>query len=89
MSLKNRVYLANAVLLGITVMGALAMIWYTYKNEGLFSNIVDRHIPLYQSAEALETHCSTRKAICPIFFWTTTRTGSVRCHNSRKSLQPG
>ena len=28
MSLKQRVYLANAVLLAITVAGAVAMLWY-------------------------------------------------------------
>ncbi len=55
MSLKQRVYLANAVLLGITVMGAIAMIWYTYKTEDLFTGIVERHIPMYQAAESLET----------------------------------
>lgn len=61
MSLKQRVYLANAVLLGITVMGAIAMIWYTYKTEDLFTGIVERHIPMYQAAEALETSLLNQK----------------------------
>ncbi len=61
MSLKQRVYFANAVLLGITVMGAIAMIWYTYKTEHLFCGIVERHIPMYQAAEALETSLLNQK----------------------------
>ncbi len=61
MSLKQRVYLANAVLLGITVMGTIAMIWYTYKTERLFTGIVARHIPVYQAAEALETSLLNQK----------------------------
>jgi len=61
MSLRQRVYLANAVLLGITVMGTIAMIWYTYKTEDLFTGIVARHIPVYQAAEALETSLLNQK----------------------------
>nr|WP_321402632.1 ATP-binding protein [uncultured Desulfobacter sp.] len=61
MSLRQRVYLANAVLLGITVMGTIAMIWYTYKTEDLFTGIVARHIPLYQAAESLETSLLKQK----------------------------
>ena len=61
MSLRQRVYLANAVLLGITVMGSIAMIWYTYKTENLFTGIVARHIPMYQAAEALETSLLNQK----------------------------
>ena len=61
MSLKQRVYLANAVLLAITVAGAVAMLWYSYKTEDLFSCIVDRHVPVYQAAEALETSLLNQK----------------------------
>ncbi len=61
MSLRQRVYLANAVLLGITVMGTIAMIWYTYKTEDLFTGIITRHIPMYQAAEALETSLLNQK----------------------------
>nr|WP_319494786.1 ATP-binding protein [uncultured Desulfobacter sp.] len=61
MSLRQRVYLANAVLLGITVMGTIAMIWYTYKTENLFTGIVARHIPMYQAAESLETSLLNQK----------------------------
>ena len=61
MSLKQRVYFANAVLLGITVMGAVAMIWYTYKTEAVFSHIEGRNLPVYQAAEALETSLLNQK----------------------------
>jgi len=61
LSLKQRVYFANAVLLGITVMGAVAMIWYTYKTEAVFSHIEGRNLPVYQAAEALETSLLNQK----------------------------
>ena len=61
MSLKQRVYFANAILLAITVAGALAMLWYSYKTEDLFSCIVDRNIPVYQAAEAMETSLLNQK----------------------------
>jgi len=42
-------------------MGTIAMIWYTYKTEDLFTGIVARHIPVYQAAEALETSLLNQK----------------------------
>jgi len=53
LSLKNRVYLINAILLCITVIGAVLMVWYTYKTEKFFKDIIDKNIVIYQSAEAL------------------------------------
>lgn len=61
MSLRKRVYLANAVLLGITVFGAVAMIWYTYKTETHFSGIVDKNLVIYQSAETLKAGLLNQK----------------------------
>ncbi|WP_299977320.1 ATP-binding protein [Desulfobacula sp.] len=61
LSLKNRVYLLNAVLLCITVIGAVLMVWYTYKTEKIFKNIIDKNIMIYQSAEALGTSLVNQK----------------------------
>ncbi|CCK80105.1 ATP-binding protein [Desulfobacula toluolica] len=61
LSLKNRVYLVNAILLCITMVGAVLMVWYTYKIEKIFSDIIDKNIVIYQSAEALGTSLVNQK----------------------------
>ncbi len=61
LSLKNRIYLVNAILLCITVIGAVLMVWYTYKTEKIFKNIIDKNIVIYQSAEALSTSLINQK----------------------------
>ncbi len=61
LSLKNRVYLINTILLCITVIGAVIMVWYTYKTEKIFKDIVDKNIVLFQSAEALGTSLVNQK----------------------------
>ncbi|MBC2703219.1 ATP-binding protein [Desulfobacula sp.] len=63
LSLKNRVYLVNAVLLCITVIGAVLMVWYTYKTEKIFKDIIDKNIVIYQSAEALGTSLVNQKGL--------------------------
>ena len=61
LSLKHRVYLLNAILLCITVIGAILMVWYTYKTEKIFKDIVDKNLVIYQSAEALSTSLVNQK----------------------------
>ncbi|MBU2479671.1 MAG: MCP four helix bundle domain-containing protein [Proteobacteria bacterium] len=61
LSLKNRIYLVNAILLGITIIGAVSMVWYTYKTEKIFKDILDKDLIVYQSAEALATSLINQK----------------------------
>ena len=61
LSLKNRVYLVNAILLFITLIGAILMIWYTYKIERIFKDIIEKNIVIYQSAEVLGTSLVNQK----------------------------
>jgi len=61
LSLKNRVYMVNSILLCITVIGAVLMIWYTYKTEKIFKDIIDKNIVIYQSAEGLSTSLVNQK----------------------------
>jgi signal transduction histidine kinase len=61
LSLKNRVYLLNAILVCIMVIGAVLMIWYTYKTEKIFKDVIDKNIVLFQSVEALGTSCANQK----------------------------
>ena len=67
LSLKNRIYLVNAVLLGITIIGAVLMIWYTFKIERIFKDIIDKNIVIYQSAEALSTSLVNQKGFVSYF----------------------
>lgn len=61
LNLKQRIYLVNAVLLCVTVVGAVLMIWYTLKTEKIFKEILNKHIVVYQSAEALATDLVNQK----------------------------
>ncbi|MBU8849069.1 MAG: MCP four helix bundle domain-containing protein [Desulfobacterales bacterium] len=61
LTLKSRVYLVNAIFLCITVIGAILMVWYTYKTEKIFTDIIDKNIVIYQSAEALGTSLVNQK----------------------------
>ena len=61
LSLKNRVYLVNAILLSITLIGAALMIWYTYKIERIFKDIISKDVAIFQSAEALGSSLVNQK----------------------------
>ena len=67
LSLKNRIYRINTILLCITVIGAVIMVWYTYKTEKIFKDIVDKDIVLFHSAEALETSLVNQKGFVSYF----------------------
>jgi signal transduction histidine kinase len=68
LSLKSRVYLVNAVLLGITLVGAVLMVWYTYKIENVFKTIISRNVVIFESAEALGTDLINQKGYVTYFF---------------------
>jgi signal transduction histidine kinase len=61
LSLKSRVYLVNAILLSITLIGAALMIWYTYKIERIFKDIIGKDVAIFQSAEALGSSLVNQK----------------------------
>jgi signal transduction histidine kinase len=68
LSLKSRVYIVNAVLLGITLVGAVLMVWYTYKIENVFKTIISRNVVIFESAEALGTDLVNQKGYVTYFF---------------------
>jgi len=68
LSLKQRVYLVNTILLFITLIGATLMIWYTYKIEKIFKNIISRNVAVFQSAEALGTSLVNQKGFVSYYF---------------------
>ncbi len=61
LSLKARVFLVNTILLGITLVGAVIMVWYTFRIETLFKDIVNKDAAIFHSSQALETALSNQK----------------------------
>ncbi len=68
LSLKTRVYLVNAILLCITLVGAVLMIWYTYKIENVFKNIISKNVVIFESAESLGTALVNQKGYVTYYF---------------------
>lgn len=54
-SLRIRIYVVLVCLVFITFAGALVMVWYTYRMQGLLTRIIERNVPGFQAAQALET----------------------------------
>lgn len=68
MSLKTRVYLVNAILLCITLLGAVLMVWYTYKIEDVFKNIISKNVVIFESAEGMGTALVNQKGYISYYF---------------------
>jgi signal transduction histidine kinase len=68
LSLKTRVYLVNAILLTVTVIGAVLMIWYTYKIEKVFNQIIHKNMVILRSTEALERSLIDQKGFVSYYF---------------------
>jgi signal transduction histidine kinase len=67
-SLRLRIYSVLASLMVITMMGGLVMVWYTYRMEGLLTDLIDENLASYQRAEALETALANQKGYVSYFF---------------------
>ena len=46
-SLRIRIYIILTALIFITFTGGLVMVWYTYRIEGLFTDIIDKNIAAF------------------------------------------
>jgi signal transduction histidine kinase len=57
-----------AILLLVTFIGGWITFWYTYKIEDLLSEIIDKHVVAFQSAEALETALVNQKGFVSYYF---------------------
>ena len=53
-SLRSRILLNIIALLIITIMGALVMVGYTYRMEGLLNRIIDKYMMGLQAAQSME-----------------------------------
>ncbi len=53
-SLRVRFYILLVSLLSVTLVGGLVMVWYTYRMQALLTDIIDRNLEAFQTAESLE-----------------------------------
>ncbi|MBU1902256.1 MAG: histidine kinase, partial [Proteobacteria bacterium] len=67
-TLRARVYILLTALVSVTLMGGLVMVWYTYRTQGLLTDIIDRNIAAFQSAEALEIALVNQKGFLSYYF---------------------
>ena len=61
MTLKQRFYLTLAALAGFSLLGALVMIWYTYRMEGLLTGITEQELAALRWPENSRRRWSTRR----------------------------
>jgi signal transduction histidine kinase len=67
-SLRFRIYSVLTSLVVITLLGGLVMVWYTYRMEGLLTDLIDENLAAYQRAEALESALVNQKGYVSYFF---------------------
>ena len=66
--LRHRIYILLASLVMITFLGGLIMVWYTYRMEGLLTEIIDQNLAAFNSAEELETALVNQKGFVTYYF---------------------
>ncbi|MGD8548286.1 MAG: MCP four helix bundle domain-containing protein, partial [Desulfobacterales bacterium] len=67
-NLRNRIYLILIALVFITLLGGIITVWYTYRLEGVLTEIIDRDLVAYQSAESFETSLINQKGFVSYYF---------------------
>ncbi|MBW2574537.1 MAG: MCP four helix bundle domain-containing protein [Deltaproteobacteria bacterium] len=68
MSLRSRIFLIISTLVIITIVGALVMVSYTYRMEGLLTRVIDRYMGELQAAESLELAFVNQKGFVSYYF---------------------
>jgi signal transduction histidine kinase len=66
--LRKRIYLMLASLVLITFLGAVVMIWYTYRIEGLITTVTDENMMLLETAEDLQIALANQKGFVSYYF---------------------
>jgi len=67
-SLRARIYLLLTALVIVTIMGGLVMVWYTYRMEGLLTNIISKNMATFYAAEGLEIALVNQKGFVSYYF---------------------
>jgi signal transduction histidine kinase len=66
--LRVRIFLILSALMGITVIGALTMFWYTFRIESLITTIIEKDLSAFEAAQALEVALVNQKGYVTYFF---------------------
>jgi signal transduction histidine kinase len=66
-SLRSRILINITALVVITIMGALVMIGYTYRMQGLMIQIIDKHMVGLQTAQSLENALVNQKGFASYY----------------------
>ncbi len=67
-SLRTRIYLLLTALVIVTLMGGRVMVWYTYRMEGLLTNIISKNMATFYAAEGLEIALVNQKGFVSYYF---------------------
>ena len=66
--LRTQIYLLLASLILVTIMGGFVMVWYTYRMEGLLTNIISKNMETLFAAEGLEIALVNQKGFVSYYF---------------------
>ena len=66
--LRTRIYLLLTALVLVTLMGAFVTVWYTYRMEGLLSNIISKNMATFYAAERLEIALVNQKGFVSYYY---------------------
>ncbi len=68
LSLRTRIYLLLLILIIIAFISGCIMVWYTYRMQGSFDDVLDRHIVAYETATFLETALVNQRGFVTYYF---------------------
>jgi len=98
LNLRQRIYATLSGLVGITFLGGLVMVWYTYRVEEVLVDIIDKNVTALQVAESLEAAIVNQKGFVSYYYldgdsdWLSQldnyrRIFSTRLEETRQSVQ--
>ncbi len=67
-SLRGRIYTILTTLVLITSLGAIIMVWYSFRMETVLTSMINRNLIAYETAEALETALINQKGFVTYYF---------------------
>jgi len=67
-TLRVRIFLVLTALVLITLLGGLIMVWYTYRMETLLTELIDKNVAAFETAEALESALVNQKGFVSYYF---------------------
>ena len=66
--MRSRIYIILAVLVLIPLTAGMVMIWYTYRMETILTEIIDKDLVAFRTAEALDTALVNQKGFVSYYF---------------------